>query len=66
MKVQINGETREFNDNITLKEIMQILQIEDRVMAAAVNMQIIKKSNWTTHRPKENDKIELLEFVGGG
>jgi sulfur carrier protein len=35
-------------------------------MAAAVNMEIVKKENWDVFKPKEDDKIELLHFVGGG
>jgi sulfur carrier protein len=35
-------------------------------MASAVNMEIVKKENWNNFIPKDNDKIELLQFVGGG
>jgi sulfur carrier protein len=66
MKLIINGETKEFSEESTLKNIMEILKIEDKVMAAAVNMEIVKKENWGVFKPKEDDKIELLHFVGGG
>ena len=35
-------------------------------MAAAVNMDIVKKENWQEYRPVNDDKLELLQFVGGG
>jgi sulfur carrier protein len=35
-------------------------------MASAINMNIIKKENWETYIVQEGDKLELLEFVGGG
>lgn len=66
MKVIINGETKEFSENSTLQSIITELQIEDKVMACAVNMEIVKKENWGKTIPQENDKIELLQFVGGG
>lgn len=67
MLLIINGEEKNFdNDNISLQEIITSLQIEDKVMAAAVNMEIVKKDNWSNFIPKENDKLELLQFVGGG
>lgn len=66
MELIINGEKKSFDDNKTLKEIITSLKIEDKVMAAAVNMEIVKKENWETFTPKENDKLELLQFVGGG
>lgn len=66
MELLINGETKNFDDNFSLQQIITDLQIEDKVMAAAVNMEIVKKDNWSDFIPKENDKIELLQFVGGG
>jgi sulfur carrier protein len=38
----------------------------EKVMAAAVNMEIVKKEDWDKKTLKEGDKIELLQFVGGG
>lgn len=66
MKIIVNGETKEFQTETTLLEIMQALQIEDKVMAAAVNMNIVKKEQWNTFKVSENDKLELLNFVAGG
>ncbi len=66
MNIIINGEEKSFEGNKTLKEIITSLKIEDKVMAAAVNMEIVKKEDWETFVPKENDKLELLQFVGGG
>jgi len=62
----INGEKKSFDKNLTIEQIMDTLQIKDKVMVCAVNMQIIKKENWDSFIPNENDKIELLQFVGGG
>ena len=66
MTLIINGETKEFSDDSTLQNIITNLQIEDKVMAAAVNMNIVKKDDWNNFIPKDDDKIELLQFVGGG
>ena len=43
MKVIINGQDKILEDNLSLKEIIQNLNIEDKVMACAVNMDIVKK-----------------------
>jgi len=66
MNLIINGENKIFNDNSTLVSIMNELKITEKVMACAVNMDIVKKENWDNYIPKNNDKIELLQFVGGG
>ncbi len=62
----VNGEQKEFNLNSTLQAVISELKIEDKVMAAAVNMEIVKKDEWNSYILKNDDKLELLQFVGGG
>ncbi len=66
MKLIINGEEKIVDNNKSIKQIMVDLEIIDKVMACAVNMDVVKKDEWDNFIPKENDKIELLQFVGGG
>jgi len=66
MKVTVNGETKEFESGMSLQDIIAKLGIEEKVMAAAVNMEVVKKREWQKFSPKDGDKIELLHFVGGG
>jgi len=66
MKLIVNGVEKEFEENITLQNVITTLQIEDKVMAAAVNMEIVKKDQWANYQPANEDKLELLQFVGGG
>jgi sulfur carrier protein len=66
MTIKINGETREFNESATLLEVIETLGLSDKVMAAAVNMNIVKQDQWSNARLNEGDVIELLDFVGGG
>ncbi len=66
MKIVVNGEEKNFENGLSLAEIIERLGIADKVMAAAVNMEVVKKDQWSSFKPKEGDKIELLHFVGGG
>jgi len=66
MNVTVNGEERQVNEETSLGELIGSLGIEEKVMAAAVNMEIVKKERWQEHRLKEGDRVELLHFVGGG
>ena len=66
MNLTINGEAKSFDSSLNIAEIISNLHIEGKVMAAAVNMDVVKKENWNTFTPQENDKIEFLQFVGGG
>jgi len=66
LKLTINGEERQCKEGTTLAELISDLGIKVKVMAAAVNMQVVKKSDWMSHKLEENDRVELLHFVGGG
>lgn len=61
----INGEKKETNAT-TIKALLNELGIESKVMAAAVNMNVVKKELWASHKLCENDAVEFLQFVGGG
>jgi len=66
MKVIINGQTRELDEGISISSALKELSLEGKVMAAAINMEIVKQDNWNNHKLKDGDKLELLDFVGGG
>jgi len=53
-------------NDTNLHELIEFLKISDKVMAAAVNMNIVKKYDWKNHKLLGGDKVELLNFVGGG
>ena len=66
MNIIVNGEEKQFQDQITINELIELLQIKVGVMAVAVNMNIVKKDDWDSFRLSQDDKVELLQFVGGG
>jgi len=66
MNIIINGEKRKFEKTMSLLDVIRELSLEGKVMAAAVNMEIIKQNEWDKYSLKDGDKLELLDFVGGG
>lgn len=66
MKITINGEERECSEGATLALLINDLGIKVKVMAAAVNMNVVKKADWESYLLSDEDKVELLHFVGGG
>jgi len=66
MNIIVNGESKEFEENITLISILEKLSLIGKVMAAAVNMEIVKQDAWSEYVLNDGDKLELLDFVGGG
>ncbi len=66
MQIKVNGEIRSIHENTTLLDLIRSLGLETKVMAAAVNMQIVKQGAWSNAVLQEGDTVELLDFVGGG
>jgi sulfur carrier protein len=66
MKIKVNGEEREVAQATTLEQLIRSLGLESKVMAAAVNMEIVKQDAWDKAVLNDGDTIELLDFVGGG
>lgn len=66
MTVTVNGNERTIEEGATLLELLKKLDLEGKVMAAAVNMEIVKQDQWNIHKLVDNDTLELLDFVGGG
>ncbi|MCD4667544.1 MAG: sulfur carrier protein ThiS [Sulfurimonas sp.] len=66
MNIIINGESKNFPEKISLTMLLKELSLEGKVMAAALNMEIVKQNNWDKCILNDGDKLELLDFVGGG
>jgi len=66
MKIVVNGEERVVREGITILELLKELGIEEKTMASAVDMQVVKKEDWGDRVLKEGEKVEFLHFVGGG
>lgn len=66
MNIKVNGEVRAFDEGTTLGSLIRSLGLEAKVMAAAVNMEIVKQESWDHAVLNDGDTVELLDFVGGG
>lgn len=66
MEIIINGETRTVKEETKLGRLLDELGLSEKVMAAAINMEIVKQEQWETHEMHDGDRLELLDFVGGG
>jgi sulfur carrier protein len=66
MQIKVNGEIRDLPEGSTMLDLIRSLGVEERVMASALNMEIVKQDAWGNTPLKEGDTVELLDFVGGG
>jgi sulfur carrier protein len=65
MRVQVNGELREVAAT-TILALIQELGLDVRKVAVERNLEIVPRSLHATTGLAEGDRIELVQFVGGG
>ena len=65
MKLIINGNEKIYEIN-TLVELLKKLNIDENSVAVEINKEIIHRQTFSTHKLNENDKIEIINAVGGG
>jgi thiamine biosynthesis protein ThiS len=66
MNVLINGEHRELPVGATLRDVIALLQLQDKRLAIEVNSEIIPRSRHAEHRLQTGDRIEVVHAIGGG
>ena len=66
MIITVNGESTEFSDGSTVAELLERLQIPRERVAVEVNLDIVPKARHYSHILADGDRIEIVQFVGGG
>lgn len=61
----INGEKLEFKE-LSLKEYLAQKGFKSKFIAVELNGEIVPKANFESLILKQNDKVEIVNFVGGG
>ncbi|MCO8194490.1 MULTISPECIES: sulfur carrier protein ThiS [Anaerofustis] len=63
--IKINGQDTKLSD-ISLKELLEKCNFDSEKVAVELNEEIISKKDFDKIKIKDNDKIEVVSFVGGG
>lgn len=66
MTLILNGEKTDIQDDLTVEGLLSHLEIEPARVAVEVNLNIIKKNNYYNWVLKDGDRVEVVNFVGGG
>jgi sulfur carrier protein len=66
--LKINGEDKSFENSVpsTLKNLLELLKVDEATVVAEVNGQIVPRGNFHNTILQDGHKIELVRFVGGG
>jgi len=66
LNILINGEKKEINPDTSISGLISMLELDVEKIAIERNEEIIHLQNYSKTILKNNDKIEIIHFVGGG
>ena len=66
LRVTINGEGREFDAPVNVRELLTKLGLDPAKIAVERNLEIVPRSQYGEVMVGEGDKLEIVHFIGGG
>ena len=66
IKIRLNGKTKIIKDNYKILNLINELNLPIKKVAIELNQKILDKKKLGKIKIKNNDKIEIVHFIGGG
>ena len=66
MQIVVNGESREVPPQINLQDLLRLLELKEDRVAVELNRDIVRRDRWPETRLHPQDRLEIVQFVGGG
>ena len=66
MRVYVNGEPRQFPSPLSLAQLIAKLDLPPARIAVELNRDVVRRNDWSTTELHDDDRIEIVHFVGGG
>ena len=65
-KIQLNGKQLKIRMNLSIKDLLKKHRLNQEKIAIELNGTILPKQQYRKRKIKNNDKIEIVQFIGGG
>ena len=66
MRLTVNGEERTFDGVVDVAGLVRVLGLDPRKVAVERNLEIVPRSTYGAARLGDGDRLEIVQFVGGG
>ena len=65
-KIQLNGKKVKIQRSLSIKDLIKKYRLKENKIAIELNGTILPKDHYKSKKVKNNDKIEIVQFIGGG
>lgn len=66
LRVTINGEERQFEAALSVRALLAQLGLEPAKIAVERNLEIVPRSQYEDVTMADGDRLEIVQFIGGG
>jgi sulfur carrier protein len=66
MQIYLNGVEKQIPDTSSMAGLIELLDLSGQRIAVEVNEELVPRSTFNQHLLKENDRVEIIQAVGGG
>ena len=66
IKIKANGKIKSVPGNYKMSDLLKDLNIPIKKVAIELNLEIIDKKKINKINLRNNDKVEIVHFIGGG
>jgi thiamine biosynthesis protein ThiS len=66
LTVTVNGEDKSFPVPITIDELLAEMGLRRELVAVELNRDLVRRAQFGEQRIHDGDRLEIVEFVGGG
>jgi thiazole synthase len=66
MRLTINGEAQDFDEALTVEELLRRMELDPRKIALERNLEIVPRSAYAATELADGDRLEIVHFIGGG
>ncbi len=66
INIILNGKSKQLDSDASITQLLEILALSEKRLAVEVNQQIIPRDDFASHLLQEQDKVEIVQAIGGG
>ncbi|MBS3963642.1 MAG: sulfur carrier protein ThiS [Methylomonas sp.] len=66
MKIQVNGDSREYGDVISIADVLADLNLSGKRIAVELNLNIVPFTEYASQALQDGDRLEIVHAIGGG
>lgn len=66
MNIVLNGEERGLDEALTLRALIDALELTGKRLAVEVNEEVVPRSEHGQYRLRDGDRVEIVRAIGGG